>query len=240
MRNICWRRPKYVASYPVIIDNMMNLELLLYAGNHTHNASLTQLAVDHATTTIQQFLRADGSTFHVVDFDPTSGDVRTKCTHQGFYDASTWSRGQAWCIYGFTVMYRYTLRNDFKDTAVKCWKYYDEHVSGHVPLWDFDWNGSTTVEFQDASAAAVVSSALFELHRYTEDPAMLDAAQNILETLSSSVYLNDGARKEGLLLHVMDSWPQQRNQDTSLIYGEYFFVEAMHRRRASLLSPNAH
>ena len=155
--------------YPVIIDNMMNLELLFAATRLTGDSSFYQIAAAHATTTMNNHFRADNSSFHVLDYDTLTGKIVQKTTHQGFSDASAWARGQAWGLYGFTMCYRETKNRSFLGQAEKIADYVLNHPTlpaDGVPYWDFD-APAIPAEPRDASAAAIIASALYELSLYS-------------------------------------------------------------------------
>src|SRR5581483_1174448 len=151
--------------FPVIIDNLMNLELLLWASEAGGDPHYREMAERHADTTWANHFRPDGSSFHVVDYDPATGKVRSRVTHQGAADASAWARGQAWGLYGYTMMYRLTRRPDYLAHAQKVAAFLLGHPrmpADKVPYWDFDAPGIPNVP-RDSSAAAVMASALLEL-----------------------------------------------------------------------------
>ena len=182
----------------VIIDNMMNLELLFWAAENTSDPVAAQrwydIAVNHATTSRREHVRPDGSTYHVVKFDGTTGEVVDKYTAQGYADESTWSRGQSWGLYGFTVTYRFTQDQSFLDTAVQLAEYWLAHMpaDGLVP-YDFD-DPDPNVPL-DTSAAAIASCALLELMEYvdpTDAQRYFDAAETMLTGLSSLEALTNG------------------------------------------------
>ncbi|RZL31544.1 MAG: glucuronyl hydrolase, partial [Pedobacter sp.] len=130
--------------YPVIMDNMMNLELLFYASKVTKDDTYKNIAIKHAEQTMKNHLRADYSSYHVINYDPKTGKVLHKQTLQGFSDGSTWARGQAWGIYGFTTSYRETKDKRFLNTAVKMADFFLDHSnlpSDGIPYWDFNAAG---------------------------------------------------------------------------------------------------
>lgn len=236
--------------FPVIIDNMMNLELLFFASKETKDPEYYNIAVKHAETTMKNHLRPDFSSYHVVDYNTTNGKVMARQTFQGFADNSTWSRGQAWGIYGFTMVYRETKDKRFLQTAKKMADYYLNHSNlpaDMVPYWDFnigqqgytaDWNyepGKRDYKIRDASAAAITSSALFELSRYSagkDSIRYLNAAKQMLNALSSAQYKADLGTNNGLLLkHSVGSFPHNAEIDVPLIYADYYFLEALLRYR---------
>lgn len=237
---------KRTLNYPVIIDNMMNLELLFFASKVTGDPSFKNIAVTHALTTMKNHLRPDYSSYHVVDYDPETGKVKSRETQQGFSDNSTWSRGQAWGIYGFTMVYRETKDKRFLETATKMAGYFLDHLpADKIPYWDFDvnqpgydppWNYDASKYPEpprDASAAAIAASALVELSGYVnkeQGQKYLDAARQILSTLISPAYRAAYGENGGLLLkHGVGGFPGGIEVDVPLSYADYYFVEALMR-----------
>ncbi len=219
--------------FPVIIDNMMNLELLFWAAEHGGGTKLQEIAVSHAEKTMKNHFRRDGSTYHVLGYDTTSGGVKVRNTHQGFADESVWSRGQAWAIYGFTMTYRFTHDKRFLQTAERAADYFIGHLpADDVPYWDFMAPGVPN-EPRDVSAAAISASALFELSQYTADKSQQelyrDTAKKILRSLCSAPYLAEGTKSHAVLNHAVGSKPANSEVDVSIIYADYYFVEAMLR-----------
>lgn len=216
--------------YPVIIDNMMNLELLLWAAKETGNESFKEIAVRHAETTLENHFRADYSCYHVVDYDPSTGEVLQKNTHQGFADESAWARGQAWALYGFTMMYRETRKSEFLDQAQHIANYLinkDGMEEGHIPHWDFDAPNLLEQPY-DASAGAVISSALFDLYAYTKNERYRDVAKKLLRTLSTPEFLSKVGENEGFLLkHSTGSKPFDSEVDAPLVYADYYYLESL-------------
>jgi hypothetical protein len=220
-------------SFPVIIDNMMNLELLMWASKNGGGDSLAVIATRHALTTMQNHFRPDGSTYHVVNYDPVSGAVLGKQTHQGAADSSVWARGQAWGIYGFTVMYRETRDPRFLTAARRAADYFLAHLPADaVPYWDFDAPGIPD-EPRDASAAAITASALLELSSLVtgtdETRYYHGKAIEILRSLCSPAYLGDPASTHAILRHAVGNKPANKEVDVSLVYGDYYLVEALLR-----------
>ena len=222
----------------VIIDNMMNLELMFWAAANgaSDAAELYTRAVNHATTTMNEHVRADGSTYHVVEFDPTTGAVVDKRTAQGYDDESTWSRGQAWGLYGFTMTYRFTSNQQFLDTAKSLADYWLDNMpsDGLVP-YDFEAPG-TSVPL-DSSASAIAASALLELSTFV-DPAdaqrYFDAAETILEGLSGLDALTNDLDYESIL---REGSIRKGEHYRGLIYGDYYFLEALQRYDAIIPEP---
>lgn len=234
--------------YPVIMDNMMNLELLFYASKVTQDDSFKQIAIKHAEQTMKNHLRSDYSSYHVVNYDPKTGKVLHKQTLQGFSDESTWARGQAWGIYGFTTTYRETKDKRFLKTAISMANFFLDHPNlptDKIPNWDFnvaepgfkpDWDFNpdrfkTTP--RDASAAAITSSALLELSTFVkgkQKKKFYDAALAMLKSLGSDTYLNtDEVNPYFLLKHSTGNLPSNREIDVPLIYADYYFLEALLR-----------
>jgi unsaturated chondroitin disaccharide hydrolase len=219
---------------PLVTDTMVDLELLFWAAQNGGDPAWKDMALRHALTTARDMVRADGGTWHVVDYD-TSGRIRAKGTFQGHSDPSTWARGQAWAIYGFTMAYRYTQDPRMLEAARKVTDYYlDRLPADSVPNWDFD----APSQQKDSSAAAIVASALLELSTFVQDDTVAqryhDAALAMLDSLSSPAYLAVGSNSPGILLHGVAFYrtpikPKGEDIDRSLIYGDYYFVEALLR-----------
>ncbi|OLD58487.1 MAG: hypothetical protein AUI33_17580 [Ignavibacteria bacterium 13_1_40CM_2_61_4] len=222
--------------FPVIIDNMMNLEILFWAARHGGDPAWYDMAVSHALKTRQNHVRADGSTYQVVDYDPNTGAVLAKETVQGYSTESTWSRGQALAVYGFTMTYRETGDTRFLDTARQVADYFVDHLpADRVPYWDFEAPNIPN-EKKDSSAAAIAASGLLELSTLVPEGASRtryrEAAFQILESLCSPAYLAEGTTSSGILLHGVGNKPSNSEVDVSLIYGDYYFIEALMRHEA--------
>jgi len=226
--------------FPVIIDNMMNLELLLKASRLSGNPLYRDIAIAHADTTMRNHFRPDGSSFHVVDYDPATGKVTKKQTHQGVADDSAWSRGQAWGLYGFTMMYRETQEPRYLAHAQKIATFLLNHPRmpvDKIPYWDFDAPGIPNVP-RDASAAAVMSSALLELSTFVSpDTARhyTEFAEQQLRSLSSSAYrAKAGENGNFIIMHCTGNLPKGSEIDGPLSYGDYYYLEALLRAKARL------
>ena len=228
--------------YPVIIDNMMNLELLFRATHGTGDSSFYRIAVTHANTTLRNHFRPDHSSFHVVDYDTVTGAVIAKKTAQGYSDSSAWARGQAWGLYGYTMMYRCTRDPKYLEQAEAIAAYIldNPHLpADKVPYWDYNVPGIRPAPdpnpgiLRDASAAAVMASALLELCRYAgmeKGRVYLDAAETIILSLSSNNYKAIVGSNGGFLLkHSVGNLPGHSEVDVPLTYADYYFVEAMLR-----------
>lgn len=215
-----------------IIDNMLNLELLFWAAKNGDNKKLYDIAFSHAEVTANNQFRDDYSTCHVVVYDTLSGQRISQLTHQGYADESLWARGQAWAIYGFTMCYRETGNVAFLDVAQKATDIYLQRLpADYIPYWDFDAPGIPE-EPRDASAAAVVASGLLELSSYIKDKRKaghyFDAAIKMLEALSSPAYLS-GEVNNAFLLHSTGHKPHGSEIDASIIYADYYYIEALIR-----------
>ena len=220
--------------FPVIIDNMMNLEFLYEVGTMTANQTMIDAAVSHADKTLVNHFRPDNSSVHVVDYDTVTGEVILKQTHQGYNDESSWVRGQAWGLYGYTMMYRFTKKPEYRDQAEKIASFIMNHPrlpEDKIPYWDFD-APNIPDEPRDASAAAVIASALFELSTFVSDSTYFNQAELILKNLSSEKYLaKPGENGFFILKHSTGNWPKSSEIDTPLSYADYYYVEALKRYR---------
>lgn len=219
---------------PVIIDNMMNLEILFEATRFTGDSTYYNVAVSHANTTLANHFRADNSCYHVVDYDPETGDVRKRQTAQGYADESSWARGQAWALYGYTMCYRYTGDKRYLDHAVKvCDMIFSDPSMPDdlVPYWDYDAPGIPD-EPRDASAAACTASALYELSTYLPDGGYKDLADKVMTSLASPAYrASIGTNGHFLLMHSVGSIPHGHEIDVPINYADYYFLEALLRKR---------
>jgi unsaturated chondroitin disaccharide hydrolase len=221
--------------YPVIIDNMMNLELLFWATHVSGDSSYYRVAVTHANTTMRNHFRPDHSSFHVVDYDSATGAVLAKKTAQGFSDSSAWGRGQSWGLYGYTVMYRSTHDPKYLEQAEAIARFILTHPhlpADKIPYWDYN-APDLFHAYRDASAAAVMASALIELSQYVtpeKGKEYLHVAETILVTLSSNDYKAVVGSNGGFLLkHSVGNLPGKSEIDVPLTYADYYFVEAMLR-----------
>lgn len=219
---------------PVIIDNMMNLELLFEATRLSGDSTFHQIAVKHADTTMKYAFREDYSCYHVVDYDPETGEVRKKQTAQGYADESAWARGQAWALYGYTLCYRYTGDPRYLEQARKIHQLIFTHPNlpaNLIPYWDYN-APNIPDEPRDASAATCTASALYEMHTYLPEGRYKDTADKILETLSTPAYrAKAGENGNFILMHSVGSIPHGAEIDVPLNYADYYFLEALMRKR---------
>jgi len=224
--------------FPVIIDNMMNLELLFEVSELTKNSKYHAIAVAHANTTLKNHFRADGSSVHVVDYNPETGAVRSKQTAQGFDDNSAWARGQAWGLYGYTVCYRYTKDKRYLQQAEMIADFILEKNKMRedgIPYWDYDADGIPN-EPVDVSAAAITASALIELDGISKKSFKSDV-DALLETLSSEKYMSKlGENHNFLLMHSVGSIPHGNEIDVPLNYADYYYLEALLRYKKNYLN----
>lgn len=221
---------------PVIIDNMMNLELLFWASKETGNPMYYDIAVKHALTTMKNHFRDDYSSYHVVDYDTLTGAVLHKHTHQGYAHESAWSRGQAWGLYGYTMCYRETGNPEFLKQAVNIANYIFTSKTlpaDLIPYWDFQAPGIPN-EPRDVSAATVTASALYELSTYnTEKSGQYKKwADTILDNLTASYHARPEQDRGFLLLHSTGSASHNSEVDVPLVYADYYFLEALLRKKA--------
>ncbi len=219
--------------YPVIIDNMMNLEFLFWATKATGDSVYYNVAVTHADNTLKHQFRDDWSSYHVIDYDTLTGEVLGKGTHQGHGDETAWARGQAWGLYGYTMTYRETKDPKYLDAAVNIADFilnHDNLPDDKVPYWDFNAPDIPNTQ-RDVSAAAIISSALFELSDYVENgDNYYAAAEGILRSLGSEKYRADNAKNANFILeHSVGHKPKGSEIDVPLVYADYYFLEALLR-----------
>lgn len=219
---------------PVIIDNMMNLELLFKATEFSGDSTYAKIAISHADKTMENHFRPDYSCYHVVDYDPETGEVLHRCTAQGYADESAWARGQSWALYGYTVAYRFTGDEKYLRHA--------ENVAGFifndpnmpedlVPYWDFDAPDIPDA-YRDVSSAAINASALYELSCLTGNASYKEKADRIIESLSTPAYsAAQGTNGGFILMHSVGSIPHGSSIDVPLNYADYYLLEALIRKR---------
>lgn len=220
--------------YPVIIDNMMNLELLFAVTQLTGDSSFYKIAVAHANTTMKNHYRSDGSSYHVVDYDTISGKVIQKTTHQGYADESAWSRGQAWGLYAYTMCYRFTKDKKYLEHAERIAAFMLDHPNmpgDLVPYWDYN-APDIPKEEKDASAAAILASGLYELSLYSAQGKTYKAtADKILASLTKSYRSPIGGSKGFILIHSTGSRPSNSDVNVPLSYADYYYLEALLRSK---------
>jgi hypothetical protein len=217
---------------PVIIDNMMNLELLFWAFKESNDSTFYHIAVNHAKTTLKNHYRPDNSSYHVIDYDTITGKVLHKHTHQGYAHESAWSRGQAWGLYGYTMSFRETRISEFLEQAKKIATYMFVNKNmpeDLIPYWDYNAPKIPGDEPRDVSAATVAACALYELSMYDKANAAQYKkwADTILENLTKNYRAAPDTDRGFLLLHSTGSAPNNSEVDVPIIYADYYFLEAL-------------
>lgn len=239
-----WDTGKCGWSFPVIIDNMMNLELLMFVAKNFDCDSLKIASCKHANTTMKNHFRDNYSTYHLVDYNPVNGSIIRKQTVQGLSDGSSWARGQAWALYGYTMMFRETGTVNYLEQAQHVANYLINHPNmpkDCIPYWDF--NTTDADDYRDSSAAAIMASALIELSTFIKDKDIsqkyLGVAETQLRELASDDYLAaPGKNNHFILMHGVGNLPGNQEVDVPLTYGDYYFVEALMRYDKMVLDKN--
>lgn len=218
--------------FPVIVDNMMNLELLTWAFKQSGNEEFIEIATSHANTTMANHFRTNNSSYHVVDYDPETETVFKKMTHQGYSDESSWARGQAWGLYGYTMMFKETGEKDYLEQAKAIASFIMNHPTlpeDGIPFWDFD-SRYIPNDYRDVSAAAIMASALLDLSVLANERRYLDMAERVLQSLSGDGYLNTAGTKNYFILdHSVGNLQGFSEIDTPINYADYYFLEALIR-----------
>lgn len=228
-----WDFNREVWQFPVIIDNMMNLDLLFWATRESGDSTFYKIAVTHADNTLKNHFRDDASSFHVVDYDTLSGKPRLFQTHQGCADSSAWARGQAWGVYGYTLCYRETGDPKYLAQAERIADFIFNNQNlpaDRIPYWDYDAPNIPNAP-RDVSAAAVTASGLYELAGYAQhgDKYRILADQ-IMDTLSSKYRVAPG-QQHGFLLHSSTGHhPGGTEINVPIVYADYYYLEALLRR----------
>jgi unsaturated chondroitin disaccharide hydrolase len=220
--------------YPVIIDNMMNLELLFEATRFTKDSSFYKIAISHANNTMKNHYRSDFSSYHVIDYDTLTGNVRQKLTAQGYANESAWARGQAWGLYGYTLCYRYTKNSTYLAQADAIANFILSNKStpaDGIPYWDYNDPKIPNVP-RDASAAAITASALYELAKYSKNAKQYKAAADKILWSLSTKYTNAPGKNYGFILaHSTGHLPAKSEIDVPINYADYYYVEALLRSK---------
>ena len=219
--------------YPVIIDNMMNLELLFEATKFTGDSSFYKIAVSHANTTLKNHYRPDFSSWHVIDYDTLTGNVRNKLTAQGYSNESAWARGQAWGLYGYTLCYRYTKNPVYLKQAEAIAKFILNNPTQNkdlVPYWDYNAPNIPNAP-RDASAAAITASAFYELANYSKAAQYKELADKILASLTNSYRSPIGKNYGFILEHSTGHLPAKSEIDVPINYADYYYLEALLRSK---------
>lgn len=230
---LSWPRERKPQNWPhnTIMDNMINLELLFFASQNGGDKRLYSMAVSHAEKTMKNNFRPDYTSYHVAVYDTINGHFIKGVTHQGYSDNSMWARGQAWGIYGFTMVYRYTRDKRFLDFAQKITDAYLKRLpKDYIPYWDFDDPAIPNAP-RDASSACIVASGLLELSTYLpyqRARKYRNAALEMIKSLSSRKY-ESGNKNNSFLLHSTGNKPAGYEIDASIIYADYYYIEALTR-----------
>ena len=243
---LSWPREVKPRNWPhnTIMDNMMNLDMMFWAAKNGGNKLLYDLAVTHAKTTMQNHFRPDGSCYHVAVYDTINGNLIKGVTHQGYADNSMWARGQSWAIYGYTMVYRYTHNKMFLDFAQKVTDIYikrlKETSDDLIPLWDMDDPRGVKGAPRDVSASCVVADALLELQQYVGGEKGEEYKQFAIQSLAqlSTDKYQSGKKNVAFLMHSTGHHPAGSEIDASIIYADYYYLEALNRMKdmSSLLS----
>lgn len=230
-----WDHNKKLWQYPVIIDNIMNLELLLWASRYSGDPVFKQIAISHADKTMQYHFRPDFSSYHVVSYDTINGKPHLKQTHQGAANESAWSRGQAWGLYGYTYLYRETREQRYLDQAKKIAAFIIDHPrmpKDFIPYWDFDAPQIPNTP-RDASAAALIAAALTGLSDYVDrstSKKYMNVVETQIRTLASPEYTAAvGENGDFILKHSTGAYPMKSEVDVPLTYADYYYLEALTR-----------
>ncbi len=230
-----WDWNRRVWQYPVIIDNMMNLEFLMFVSKATGEERYADIADSHAATTLKNHFRDDAGSFHVISYDTLTGMPHARHTHQGYAHESAWARGQAWGLYGFTMMYRETGKAEYLDQAKRIASFVMNHPdmpADKVPYWDFNAPDIPDAP-RDASAAAIMASALIELSTLdtgADSSRYLEYAEDQVRSLSSPAYLAEVGTNGGFILkHCVGHLPGGSEIDVPIVYADYYYLEALTR-----------
>ncbi|MDR2497890.1 MAG: glycoside hydrolase family 88 protein [Tannerellaceae bacterium] len=226
--------------FPVIIDNMMNLEFLMWAARESGDNRYRDICLSHSDKTIQNHFRPDFSSYHVISYDTITGQVEKKNTHQGYADESAWARGQSWGLYGYVVMYRETHDERYLAQARNIASFLISHPNlpaDKIPYWDYNAPDIPEAK-RDASAGAIMASALIELSEYVDPPTAkgyLEVAEQQIRTLSSPEYFAEkGTNGNFILKHSVGHLPGNSQIDVPLTYADYYYIEALLRFKKTL------
>lgn len=235
-----WDHSKSKWQYPVIIDNIMNLELLLWAYNYSGDEKFKEISVSHADKTMQYHFRPDYSSYHVVSYDTLSGVPHVRNTHQGYSTESSWSRGQSWGLYGYTYLYRELNDERYLEHARNIADFLINHPNmpeDYIPYWDYD-SPDIPDTYRDASAGALIASALVELSDYVDEiraKKYMQVVEKQIRALASPEYTaNLGENGCFILKHSTGAYPFNSEVDAPLTYADYYYLEALTRLKRKL------
>jgi len=239
-----WDHNTDIWQYPVIIDNMMNLELLIWAANYSKDANLLDIATSHADKTMKYHFRPDYSSYHVVSYDTITGVPHLRQTHQGYSDESAWSRGQSWGLYGYTYLYRELREERYLEQAKHIANFLIKHPNmpaDYIPYWDYNTPVIPNAP-RDASAASIMASALIELSDFVEpelSKQYMKVAEKQIRTLASPEYTAAlGENGCFILKHSVGAYPFNSEVDTPQTYADYYYLEALTRMKRKLSPPS--
>lgn len=230
-----WDHNRDKWDFPVIIDNMMNLELLFWATQATGDSKYYDIAVKHADLTLREHFRPDASSYHVIDFNPETGEVQNRNTHQGYAHESAWARGQAWGLYGFVMSYRETGYQRYLDKAIRIADFVFNHPNlpeDLVPYWDFN-APNIPDEPRDVSAATIIASALYELSTMGTEKSRFyrETADKIIESVEAYYMSEEGENFGFILTDSTGHFPHGYERAVPIIYADYYYLEALLRRK---------
>ena len=230
-----WDHNRDKWDFPVIIDNMMNLELLFWATRATGDSVYYDIAVSHADLTLREHFRHDASSYHVIDFNPETGEVQARNTHQGYAHESAWARGQAWGLYGFVMSYRETGIKEYLDKAIRIADFVFNHPNlpeDMVPYWDFNAPGIPDVP-RDVSAATIIASALYELSTMGTEKSSFykETADKIIDSVEAYYTSPEGENFGFILTDSTGHLPHGYERAVPIIYADYYYLEALLRRK---------
>jgi unsaturated chondroitin disaccharide hydrolase len=235
-----WDHSEDIWQYPVIIDNIMNLELLLWAAACSKDERFSKIAYSHADKTMKYHFRPDYSSYHVVSYDRKTGVPHKKQTHQGYADESSWSRGQSWGLYGYTYLYRETRDKRYLDQAKHIADFLVNHPQmpqDFIPYWDYNAPGIPNTP-RDASAACIMASALIELSDFVDAKSKkryMQVVDKQIRTLASDQYTAKlGENGNFILKHSTGAYPFKSEVDAALTYADYYYLEALTRLKRKL------
>lgn len=225
-----WDANKLPNSVPVVIDIMMDLELMMWASQNGGDPAMMDRCISHIAATYNDFIREDGGSFHIVRYDKTNGKVLSKGQLQGDVDSSTWSRGHAWMVYGLVSAYRYTKDTQYLTQAIVVADYFIKHLpKDRIANWDFQ----SSLDHRDASASAIVCSALLELQGYMTKARLkkyyLKEAENILSSLCQPPYSSNCEGTNCILLRSTHYYHGSSNTDVPCSFADYYFLESLVR-----------
>jgi rhamnogalacturonyl hydrolase YesR len=230
-----WDHHAEVWDFPVIIDNMMNLELLFWAFKETKDSSFYRVALNHANTTMKNHFRPDYSSYHVIGYDPKTGVVTKRNTHQGYSDESSWARGQAWALYSFTMCYRETGDKKYLNQAENIGNYILKNPSTPIdliPYWDYN-APKIPNEPKDVSAASITASAMYELSTMVPEKAVFykEIADKIMKSINKNHKAVALTNKGFLLINSTGNLPAKLEMNVPIVYADYYYLEALLRKR---------